>query len=115
MEPSFIRRGRLRIPAVHLGNGLLKPVPQSGHDIVVAARNAEVDRTLSVLRAEPVPVTVITRGGGSGPVWGGNGLERDAFAGRTKLERLPVKSRRPVKSWKYERHKQVLATVQPRP
>lgn len=117
MQPAFIRRGRIRIPAIHLGGGLLKPVPQSGHDIVVAARNAEIDRTLGKFNPDPVPpVTVIIRGGGGGgPVWGGNGLERDALGQRTKLERLPVKSRRPHKSWKYARHNDVLSAVQPRP
>lgn len=101
MRLTYIRRGKNRIPAVSLGNGLLRPVPASASKIVAAERNAQTDIAITVVYRSPAtPITVFHRGGGT-PVWGGNSLERDAFAERTKLEKLPAKSRRPVKSWKY--------------
>src|SRR3989338_7552245 len=101
MKLTYIRRGKNRIPAVNLGNGLLRPAPVSAGKIVAAERNAQTDIVINVVYRSPVtPVSVVHRGGGT-PGWGGNGIERDAFAERTKLEKLPATSRRPVKSWKY--------------
>lgn len=100
MNLAYITRGDLRIKAHHLGNGLLRPLKTNGHNVVAAAREAEIHRALTPTPAPkqeetkvseypaPVPVlyrtvTVVHREGYSPLVRGGNADNRKYWSARS--------------------------------
>lgn len=61
LQLTYIVRDRKRIPAISMGNGLLRPVPTCGYDIAQAARKADLECALGIPPAAPpaAPLTIV--------------------------------------------------------
>lgn len=104
---TYVIRGRKRIPAIDLGDGLLRPTPMNGRSIVAAAREVDIDLALGVTPVElkKNSITVVRHNGGSKLIAGGDGRQRDYFSSMTQDEKIDAElyGRRSYRSWKERR------------
>jgi len=99
MDIGFVTRDKNRVPALKLGSGLLRPVPESVRAIAVVVHEEQCVRALQhavamgridfdtgYFRTEEKPVTVVTRGRAPSSQWGGNAANKKFESERTRLE-----------------------------
>jgi hypothetical protein len=103
LQITYIVRSRKRIPAINMGNGLLRPVPTYGYDIAEAAWKADMECALGIPPAAPPAPLTIVKGpqlNGATSVSGGAGRMKSKKTHAYRWDLTPREGHLSARAWR---------------